>query len=102
MSDDLNIIVLAGGFGKRLKNTIGNIPKILAPINDKPFIYFLIEWIKPLMEDRDSNLIFSLHHEADQIIDYISNKSLFLIPHGLVFSIKNNHTSSLSHSLIGA
>ena len=36
----LSIIVLAGGFGTRIRESIGDIPKILAPIQDKLFIDF--------------------------------------------------------------
>lgn len=40
------VIVLAGGLGTRLRGTIGEIPKPLAPINDKPFLHFIFEYMK--------------------------------------------------------
>ena len=41
MYKKLNIVVLCGGFGTRIKSSIGNLPKILAPINGIPFINFI-------------------------------------------------------------
>ena len=37
------VIILAGGFGTRLKEVINDVPKCLAPINEKPF--YFINWI---------------------------------------------------------
>ena len=37
--------VLAGGFGTRLKGCIDNIPKPLAPINGKPFLFYLLDYL---------------------------------------------------------
>lgn len=42
----MQAIVLAGGFGTRLKAVIKEIPKPMAPIGEKPFwIYFKIPQI---------------------------------------------------------
>ena len=41
----LNIIILAGGKGTRIKPVLKTIPKILAPIAGKPFLYWLLLWI---------------------------------------------------------
>lgn len=40
------VVILAGGKGTRIKSILGNIPKILAPINKKTFLDYLIYWIK--------------------------------------------------------
>ena len=52
---ELSIIVLAGGFGTRIRESIGDIPKILAPIKDKLFIDYFLAWIKPLLILQDTN-----------------------------------------------
>ena len=41
----MEAVVLAGGFGTRLKGCIDNIPKPLAPINGKPFLFYLLDYL---------------------------------------------------------
>lgn len=54
-----SIVILAGGFGTRLKSELGEIPKSLAPVNNKPFLeYLLVNWI----EQGFNNFIFCLHY----------------------------------------
>ena len=36
------IIILAGGFGTRLKEAVSNLPKVLAPIDEIPFLEYLL------------------------------------------------------------
>ncbi len=43
----MKLIILAGGFGTRLKSVVGDLPKILAPIKGRPFLHHQIEnWKK--------------------------------------------------------
>ena len=37
----MECIVLAGGLGTRLKSAIGEIPKCMAPMNNRPFLQYL-------------------------------------------------------------
>lgn len=41
----MEAIVLAGGFGTRLKTCIDNLPKPLAPIGGKPFLHYLLDYL---------------------------------------------------------
>ena len=42
----MEAIVLAGGFGTRLRSAVPDLPKPLAPIENKPFLSYLLEfWI---------------------------------------------------------
>jgi D-glycero-alpha-D-manno-heptose 1-phosphate guanylyltransferase len=72
----LNMLVLAGGYGKRLRSVVSDVPKSLAPINGVPFLELQIKhWIS----QGQNNFIFLLHYESDQIINFlIKNKSGFL------------------------
>ena len=36
-------IILAGGYGKRLKSVVKDIPKVMAEINGKPFLEFILD-----------------------------------------------------------
>ncbi len=38
-------IVLAGGYGTRLQKVIGEIPKPLAPVNQRPFLEYLLDYL---------------------------------------------------------
>lgn len=42
----MQAIVLCGGLGTRLKSVIKDIPKPMAPINGKPFLEFIFEYLK--------------------------------------------------------
>lgn len=67
-STNTPIIVLAGGFGTRLKSELGNLPKALADINGKPFIEILLN---NLISNGFRNFIFSLYYKSNQIIDFL-------------------------------
>lgn len=39
-------IILAGGKGTRLKSVLSDIPKCMAPVNEKPFLYFVLKYLQ--------------------------------------------------------
>ncbi len=41
----MEAIVLAGGFGTRLRPCVDNLPKPLAPIGGKPFLHYLLDYL---------------------------------------------------------
>lgn len=59
------VVVLAGGLGTRLRESIGNVPKVLAPVNDKPFLEVLLNWFE---SQRVESVTFSLGFESQQVI----------------------------------
>ena len=46
MLSDIDTLILCGGRGERLKPIIGDLPKILAPINGNPFIAYLFSFLE--------------------------------------------------------
>jgi D-glycero-alpha-D-manno-heptose 1-phosphate guanylyltransferase len=58
------LIVLAGGFGTRLSAVVKEAPKPLAPVANRPFLYYLLQAWK-LQGLRD--FIFLIHFKADQM-----------------------------------
>tara|TARA_B100001287_G_C22589178_1_gene484771 strand:+ start:147 stop:914 length:768 start_codon:yes stop_codon:yes gene_type:complete len=62
----LKVIILAGGKGTRIKSVLGKIPKILAPINKKTFLDYLIVWIKSwdICAEKDIILSTGVGHNA--------------------------------------
>lgn len=64
----MRLLVLAGGFGTRLKTAVADVPKALAPIGDVPFLQLQIEhWLAQGLRE----FTFLLHHQADQIISFL-------------------------------
>ena len=64
------ILVLAGGFGSRLKSAVSDVPKPLAPVCGKPFLIHLIEH---LVSQGAREFVLLLHYEADLIRSVIAN-----------------------------
>ncbi len=63
------ILVLAGGFGSRLKPLVSDVPKPLAPVCGKPFLIHLLENLYSLGA---REFVFLLHYEADAIKEIIA------------------------------
>lgn len=61
-------IILAGGLGTRLKSIVNELPKCLAPIRGKPFLGFLIEYLKGQGIEK---FIFSLGHKHEMIEKFL-------------------------------
>ena len=72
----MKLLVLAGGFGTRLRPVVSDVPKALAPIGDVPFLQLQIEnWLAQGLRE----FTFLLHHQADLIIDFLmANEALLL------------------------
>ena len=63
-------IVLAGGFGTRLKTVIADIPKPMALINNKPFLEYQLNYLKKFGIER---VIFSVGYKHEFIQNYFGN-----------------------------
>lgn len=61
-------IILAGGFGSRLRGVVSDRPKCLAPVNGKPFLYWLMLNLK---RGGINKFFLSLGFEADKVIKEI-------------------------------
>lgn len=68
----MEAIILAGGLGTRLRSvTKDAMPKCMAPINGKPFLYYLL-W--QLQQQGVQRIILSLGHKASVILDWIKEQ----------------------------
>ena len=67
----MKLLVLAGGFGKRLKTVVADVPKALAPIGDVPFLRLQVESWK---DQGINSFAFLLHHRADLIIGFLQRE----------------------------
>jgi len=72
----MRLLILAGGFGTRLKTAIPDVPKALAPIGDVPFLQLQLEnWRAQGVRE----FTFLLHHQSDQIIAFLQAKQAGLL-----------------------
>lgn len=66
-----NLLVLAGGFGTRLRSVVSDVPKALAPVAGRPFLQYLVEaWLGQGL----NQLTFLLHHQADLIEAFLEQQ----------------------------
>lgn len=62
------LLVLAGGFGTRLRSVLLDRPKPLALVGDVPFLHLLLErWVRHGV----SHFVFLLHYQAEMIVNYL-------------------------------
>lgn len=64
-------IILAGGFGTRLREAVPNLPKPMAPIADKPFLAWQLDYLTQLGVSR---FILSVGYKAQTIRDYFGDE----------------------------
>ena len=39
------VIILAGGLGTRLRSVVSDVPKCMAPVAGKPFLWYLLKYL---------------------------------------------------------
>lgn len=66
-----DIIILSGGSGSRLREAVPDLPKPMAPINNKPFLEYLLDFINSLSFRR---VIFSTGYKGEVIESFFGEK----------------------------
>jgi D-glycero-alpha-D-manno-heptose 1-phosphate guanylyltransferase len=64
-------IVLSGGKGTRLQSVVADLPKPMAPIGDKPFLFFLLKQLKASGFER---VILSVGYMFESIQEYFGKE----------------------------
>lgn len=62
-------IILAGGLGTRLRSAVPDLPKCMAPVAGKPFLYHVIAY---LQQTGVTSFIFSLGYMHEVIEDFVN------------------------------
>jgi len=70
----MKALVLAGGFGTRLKEVIHDRPKVMAPVNGKPFLEYLI---MTLRKNGISEVVVSIGYLGDFIRNHFKDGKNF-------------------------
>ncbi|MBK8846653.1 MAG: nucleotidyltransferase family protein [Bacteroidetes bacterium] len=63
-------IIIAGGLGTRLQHLLPGIPKPMAPVCGKPFLYYLLS---KLNKQGFTDVVLSVGHLHEHITDYFGN-----------------------------
>ncbi len=88
----MKIFILAGGFGTRLKSVVSDVPKPMAPINNKPFLTYQVSEIGEYFPN--SHIYILTYYLSEIIEDFFKNyKNVTVLkenePLGTGGSIKN-------------
>lgn len=65
----LDVLVLAGGLGTRLRGVLGDTPKLLAPVAGRPYLGYLLDWLERFGARR---IVLALGQGAAAVLDYLA------------------------------
>jgi len=69
----MEVIILAGGIGSRLQSVVSDVPKCMADVAEKPFLFYLFEYLKPFCPQR---VILSLGYKHEIVEEWVSGLDL--------------------------
>lgn len=64
-------IILAGGFGTRLKSVVSNVPKPMAEINGNPFMEYILQY---LIKHNIKKVVMSVGYKHEVISNYFGSE----------------------------
>lgn len=67
----MQAIILAGGFGTRLQSVVSDVPKPMAPINDRPFLEYMLDELNNYGFDK---VVLGVGYKKECIINHFKNK----------------------------
>lgn len=65
------VIILAGGLGTRLKDAVPDLPKCMAPVAGRPFLFYVINYLRSQGIEK---FIFSLGYKHEVIETYLDDQ----------------------------
>ncbi len=68
---NINCIVLGGGFGTRLQSVVPDLQKVLAPVNGKPFLNYVI---KNLISNNIKNIVLATGYRSYDVYKMFNDK----------------------------
>ena len=80
---DLEAIILAGGFGTRLKSVVKDIPKPMAKINNRPFLELILQYLK---KHNFKRVVLSVGYKWEIIKNYFGDNFQGI---ELIYNIEN-------------
>ena len=71
-SPTLDVLVIAGGLGTRIQSALGDTPKLLAPIGGRPYLAYLLDWLRRFGAKR---IVLGLGHRAQAVADFLERNT---------------------------
>ena len=69
--ENKEVIILAGGFGTRLQGVVKDVPKPMAPVNGRPFLTYILDY---LIEYQYNKVVLSVGYLHEKIEDYFGHQ----------------------------
>ena len=67
----MECIILAGGMGTRLQSVVADLPKCMAPVNGKPFLHYMFNYL----EEQDcTKVILSLGYKHEHVLEWLTTQ----------------------------
>src|ERR1700722_20028216 len=66
---NIDALILAGGLGSRVAGVLGNLPKVLAPIEGRPFLDFQLDY---LARTGVRKVVLSLGYRAEMVLAHLA------------------------------
>lgn len=66
----MEVVILAGGIGSRLRSVVSEVPKCMAEVNGKPFLHYLFQYLMPFNPER---VILSLGYKHEIVEHWIAS-----------------------------
>ncbi len=76
-------VILAGGFGTRLQTVVKDIPKSMAPVNGRPFLEYLLDY---LISYNYKKIVLSVGYKSESIISHFGSSYKEL---EIIYAIEN-------------
>ena len=68
----MEAIILAGGLGTRLRSVVSEVPKCMAPVDGRPFLQYMLEW---LSRYDVSHVVLSVGYLREVIFSYMDSRA---------------------------
>lgn len=78
------VIILAGGLGTRLRSVVSDVPKCMAPVAGKPFLWYLLKYLSQYDVEK---VILSVGYLRDAVIDWV-DENCGEFPFGFDYAIE--------------
>jgi len=69
---DIDVLILAGGMGTRLRSVVPDLQKVLVEVGDTPFLEFIINQV---CEFGAKRIILAVGHKSEQVRDWLSKRN---------------------------